>query len=115
MNVHTYKTQGGKDEICSYLDKLPAKESALGYDIITSLEEDGIAALDNYTIKPFKGKVWEIKFRTFNRIFYVIADGNNIYLLHTCKKQKNKTETLDKNKVIKRTKELEKAISKKFF
>lgn len=114
MNVHTYKTQCGKDEIYNYLDKIPAKESALGYEIITALEEDGIEALNNYTIKPFKRKVWEIKFRTNNRIFYAIADGDNIYLLHTCRKQKNKTEETDKKKVIKRAKELEKQIGKKF-
>lgn len=114
MKVHTYKTQGGKDVIYEYLDKLPSKESALGYDIITSLEEDGIEALDSYTIKPFQGKIWEVKFRTDNRIFYVIVDCDNIYLLHACKKQKNKAEQIDKNRAIKRAKELEKFLGKKF-
>lgn len=114
MKIHTYKTQGGKDVIFDYLDKLPFKESALGYDIITSLQEDGLEALNSYTVKPFQGKVWEIKFRVDNRIFYVIADGENIYLLHACRKQKNKTEKTDKMKVIKRVKELEQEIGKKF-
>ena len=36
MNVHNYKTLGGKDVTYTYLDQLPSKESALGYDIITA-------------------------------------------------------------------------------
>ena len=107
MNVHKYKTQGGKDVIEEYLDSLPAKESAAGYDILTSLEEDGIVALDNYYIKHFIGKIWEIKFRKNNRMFYVIFDNDNIYILHACKKQKNKTEEIDKKKAINRAKEFE--------
>ena len=49
-----------------------------------------------------------------NRIFYITVDKDNIYLLHACKKQKNKTEKKDKNIVIKRAKELGKMFNKRF-
>ena len=39
MNVFTYRTQGGKDLIREYLDKLPARESTEGYFIIKNLEK----------------------------------------------------------------------------
>ena len=46
-------------------------------------------------------------------MFYVVPDGENIYLLHACKKQKNKTEKVDVKIIKKRAKELEKILGKK--
>ena len=63
--------------------------------------------------KPWQGKVWEVYFYKHNRIFYVTIQDTDIYLLHACKKQKNKTEKNDKDIVIKRAKELSGFISKK--
>lgn len=45
---------------------------------------------------------------------YVIADGENMYLIHACKKQKNKAEKFELNKAIKRVRELENALDKRF-
>ena len=44
----------------------------------------------------------------------MVADSENIYLLHACQKQKNRTEKKDKNIVIKRAKELGKQLGKVF-
>ena len=49
-----------------------------------------------------------------NRIFYIVADGNDMYLLHACRKQKNQTEKKDKKIVIKRAKEIGKLLGKTF-
>ena len=38
----------------------------------------------------------KFNFYKHNRIFYITVDKDNIYLLHACKKQKNKTEKKDK-------------------
>jgi len=46
---------------------------------------------------------------------YVIADMDNMYLVHACKKQKGKAEKFELNKAIKRVKELEKELGKIFF
>lgn len=64
--------------------------------------------------KKWSGKIWEVYFRKHNRIFYVSIDRTDIYLLHTCRKQKNKTEKKDKNIVIKRAKELGNLLKKTF-
>jgi len=36
---------------------------------------------------------------------YVLKDGDNIYFLHACKKQKGKAEQFELNKAIMRAKE----------
>ncbi len=48
-------------------------------------------------ISPFQGQIREIRFDQ-QRLFYVIQDGDNLYILHVCKKGKNKTEKVDKYK-----------------
>ena len=49
-----------------------------------------------------------------DRIFYVTVDADSIYLLHACRKQKNKTEKKDSKIVISRAKELSKEVGKNF-
>lgn len=113
MNVYHYETSGGKDLILEYIDGLPKNEKAVGLTILNKLEEEGLAALNILNTRQLRGKLWEIKFYN-NRIMYVVADGENIYLVHACKKQKGKAEKYELDKAIKRVKELEKEIGKKF-
>lgn len=70
--------------------------------------------VDKIKYKCWQKKIYEVYFFKHNRIFYIIADKNNIYLLHACRKQKNKTEKKDSKIVIKRAKELEKILGKIF-
>ena len=44
---------------------------------------------------------------------YVVADGDNMYLVHACKKQKGKAEKNELDKAIRRVKELEKELNKR--
>jgi len=114
MNVHHYVTSGGKDLILEYIDRLPKNEKAEALTILEKLEAEGLAALDVLNTRQLRGKLWEIKFYDKNRIMYVVADGDNIYLVHACKKQKGKAEKFELNKAVKRVKELEKELGKKF-
>lgn len=107
MNVHTYTTAGGKDVIYSYIDELPKKERAEALEIINILEREGLNGLKHLDTRQLQKKLWEIKFYYHNRIFYVIADEDNIYLLHACRKQKDKSEKFELEKAVKRAKELE--------
>lgn len=106
MNVYTYETSGGKDLIREYLDQLPKRESAEGYLILQLLEEQGIGFLQSLNTRQLDGKLWEIKFYRHNRIMYVLLDQENIYLLHACKKQKDKAEKFELDKARKRASEL---------
>ena len=111
MNVYHYKTSGGKDLILDYIDKLSNDEQVDGLSVLDKLAE---GKMDELTIKPWQGKISEVYFYKHNRIFYVIADGENMYLLHACRKQKNKTESNDSETVIKRAKKIGAELSKKF-
>lgn len=113
MNVHHYETNGGKDLIFEYIDSLPIIEKADALTILEKIEKEGIMAFEVLNTRQLKGKLWEIKF-SINRIMYVIADEDNVYLVHACKKQKGKTEKFELDKVIKRVKELEIELGKKF-
>lgn len=109
MQVHTYENSSGKDLIRKYIDKLSINEQVDGYSVLQAFEED---RMDELTIKPWQGKIWEVYFYKHNRIFYVTIENKDVYLLHACKKQKNKTELKDKNIVIKRAKELGESLNK---
>lgn len=113
MNVFRYRTLSGKDLIYDYIDKLPNKERILCKKTLAKIEEEGLEALKILNTRQLRGKLWEIKV-TQNRFMYVVADEDNLYILHACKKQKGKAELFELQKAIKRVKELEKEIDKKF-
>ena len=102
MQVPTYKTGGGKDLIREFLDRLDVAESTEGYFILAELKKRGMDFLDSANTRHIENKLREIKFRRHNRIFYVLFDEENIYLLHACKKQKGKAEQQDLDKARKR-------------
>ena len=83
MNVYNYKTSGGKDLILDYIDSLSTPEKVDGYTVLEKIEQN---KFDELRIKPWQGKISEVYFYKHNRIFYVISDGENIYLLHACRK-----------------------------
>jgi phage-related protein len=64
----------------------------------------GLLALEELDTRQLVGKLWEIKFSK-NRIMYIIADNDNIYMLHACKKQKGKAEQFEVDTAKRRAKE----------
>jgi len=111
MKIHHYKTAGGKDLIHDYLNKISKKEKIDGLSVLEKLEDERFSELD---IKPWRGKISEVYFHRDNRLFYVIADGKNIYVLHACRKQKNKTEIKDADKIMERAKKVGENLNKNF-
>lgn len=111
MTIHKVKTAGGKDLILEYIDSLSKDESVDGYSTLEMLEQE---RFDELIIKHWQGKIQEVYFYKHNRIFYVVVDGQDMYLLHACRKQKNKTEKQDNEIIIKRAKALGEILHKKF-
>ena len=111
MNVYHYETTGGKDLIMEYINSLSKAEILDGLSVLEKFEQGEI---DSLTIKPWQGKISEVYFYKHNRIFYIIVDGQDVYMLHACRKQKNKTEKQDSTIILKRAKELGHQLSKKF-
>ena len=110
MKLHPYVTTGGKNLILDYIDDLNNDEMIDGYSVLMKLAQKKFNEL---TIKKWRGKISEVYFYKHNRIFYVAIDNEDMYLIHACRKQKNKTETKDSQIIIKRTKELEEKLSLK--
>lgn len=111
MKIHTYQSASGRDLIAEYIDTLAEVEQVDAFSVLQSMEK---GEFDKIQFKQWQKRVYEVYFYKHNRFFYIIADGDNLYLLHACRKQKNRTEKKDKNIVIKRAKELEKELGKKF-
>lgn len=111
MILHNYQTNSGKDVILDYIKSLPEDEKVDGFSVLECLEK---GKLDRIKYKPWQKKIYEVYFFKHNRIFYVIADKHNLYLLHACRKQKNKTEKKDSKIIIRRAKELGKILGKTF-
>ena len=104
MIIIEYTTAGGKNLIQEYLDSLSVKDKLEAINIKRKIITEGYDALKDLNTRQLKGKLWEIKFSQ-NRIMYVVQQGNTVYFLHACKKQKNKAEKQDLEKAIKRAKE----------
>lgn len=111
MQLHKYLSSSGRDLIFEYIDSLPEEEKVDGFSVLEYMENGDF---DKIKFKRWAKKVYEVYFFNHNRIFYIVADGDNIYLLHACKKQKNKTEKKDKRIVEERAREIGKALGKKF-
>jgi len=111
MVLHKYLSDSGRDLIMEYIDSLPEEERIDGLSVLECM---GNGEFDKILFKRWDKKVYEVYFRKHNRIFYITVDRNNIYLLHACRKQKNQTEKKDKKIVIKRAKELGRALGKVF-
>jgi len=110
MNVYHYETAGGKDKIMEYINSLSKEEIVDGLTVLEKFKNDD---LDSLRIKPWRGKINEVYFYKHNRILYIVIEGKDVYMLHACRKQKNKTEKQDSDIVIKRAKELGSELSKK--
>ena len=111
MTLHSYYSNSGRDLILDYVNSLPEDEKTDGFSVMECMEN---GEFDRIKFKRWEKKVYEVYFQKHNRIFYITVDKENIYLLHACRKQKNKTEKADTKIVKKRAKELGKQLGKTF-
>lgn len=107
MKLYFYKTIGGKNLILEFIHTLSKEEKAEALYILSILEEGNQNVFEHLDVKHFTDKIYEIKFRKHNRLFYVLKNNVDLYILHACKKQKNKAEKNDRNIVLKRAKEID--------
>ena len=103
MVLHNYQSNSGRDLIMDYLNSLPEDERLDGLSVMEHMRSN---EFNKILFKRWHKKIYEVYFKKHNRIFYITADSENIYVLHACRKQKNKTEKKDSEIVKKRAKEL---------
>ena len=105
MDIHDYITLGGKNLIKDYIGSRPMTERREIYKIRHEIILNGLLAFQELNTRQLRGKLYEIK-HSDNRIMYVIKDGENVYFLHACQKQKGKAEKFEIDTALKRAKEL---------
>ncbi|MCM1233402.1 MAG: type II toxin-antitoxin system RelE/ParE family toxin [Ruminococcus flavefaciens] len=108
MIIHNYESKSGRDLIMEYINSLEKKEQIDALSVLKCLENGEINRLQT---KRWQNKIYEVYFYKHNRIFYVVNKGTDIYILHACRKQKNKTARKDKDIIIRRAKELGKNLN----
>ena len=106
MNIYEWRTAGGKNEISNYFSKRSKAEQAEYKKARELIIEYGCFALEKLDTRQLRGKLWEIKLSQ-NRIMYAVIDGDNIFFLHACKKQKGSAEKFELAKAISRAKKVE--------
>lgn len=111
MVLYHYCSSSGKDLILDYIESLPNDQKVDGFSVLQCLEND---EMDKIKFKQWEKKIYEVYFYKDNRLFYVVTDKKDMYVLHACRKQKNKTEKKDRQIVIKRAKELGRQLGKIF-
>lgn len=92
-NVIFYEKEEGTIPVQEFLDRLPVKHHAKALRDIDILEKYG-AALTEPHVKHIEGKLWELRIKSasdISRIFYFIAIGQNIVLLHGFVKKTQRT------------------------
>ena len=104
MKLSFYRTPNGNAPVEKYLDSLDSHEAAPIYAALNDIEENG---LDDALAqrRPIKNKLWELKFDQ-HRIFYVLATGPTLVLLHACKKQSRRARKEDLDVALSRMKEV---------
>ena len=86
MLVTFYETARGDRPVEGFIDRLSAKEAAKVLDALAAIEAHG---LETVVTRQLKGKLWELKVSAA-RVFYVVATGPEVVLLHAYKKQGQK-------------------------
>lgn len=94
-----------------YINSLTEEEQVDAFSVLKNMQN---GEFNKINFKRWEKKIYEVYFYKHNRIFYITVDNANIYLLHACRKQKNKTEKSDKKIVETRARQLGKELGKKF-
>lgn len=111
MNLNYYTSISGKNLIMEYINSLTEEEQVDALSVLKNMQN---GEFNKINFKRWEKKIYEVYFYKHNRIFYITIDNANIYLLHACRKQKNKTEKSDKKIVETRARQLGKELGKKF-
>jgi phage-related protein len=107
MNILYYRTSSGRLPVQEYLDGLTNDDRRMIAADLELIRDLGIIAAPVVTRKLID-KLWEIKTgtRRQQRIFYCTMSGDNLVLLHACKKQKEGAQRGDVDLAHKRMKEV---------
>ncbi len=106
-----YRTRRGDYPVVEYIKGIDdVDEKAEIDDTLQMIREHGAKYLisGSEDTKRIEQGLYEIR-KAGHRIYYIYRKGNMVYLLHACKKQKNKAEEGDKELARARRREIERS------
>lgn len=107
-----YRTRRGDFPVVEYIKGIAdMDEKAEIEDTLQQIQVEGAKYLISgcEDTKRIEQGLFEIR-KSGHRIYYIYCMGNLVYLLHACKKQKNKAEESDKDLARARKREIERQI-----
>ena len=107
MNILYYRTSSGRETVRVYINDLPKEDRVIITGDLEQIRDRGIMGANVVTRKLIE-KLWEIKTGTrhHQRLFYYVMSGDELVLLHACKKQKPGAQRGDVDLAYKRMKEI---------
>lgn len=104
MKIGFYVSGSGRSPVLDYIDRLNASEQAPIIEALAEIERNGFKA-SKVRFRHIEGKLWEIKISN-HRVFYILIQREEMYLLHAYKKQSQKLPLREKEVAVKRMKEI---------
>jgi phage-related protein len=107
MDVLYYRMASGREPVREYVNDLPREDRVLITGDLEQIRDHGIRGANVVTRKLVE-KLWEIKTGTRHqqRLFYCVISGDELVMLHACKKQKEGAQRGDVELAYKRMKEV---------
>lgn len=85
LSINYWRNPSGKAPVEKYIDAIDNKEErAEIFATLKGVQQYGTDAV-GVDFRQIEGKLWELKIRTHgsqHRIFYVVLQGNEMFLLH---------------------------------
>lgn len=93
MKVQFFTTRRGDAPVQEYIESLGEAEKMRINAVLERIGEGGLAAAV-VPLRQIRGKLWEIKVQP-HRVFYAVAHGGVLWLLHAYRKQGQKAPRVE--------------------
>jgi len=108
MRITFHQSRSGRNYIEPWLNSLTVRDRAAVLDIFQDIRDHGLSAI-GCKFRQLERKLWEIKMRGMDggyRFFYVMIEYDHMHVLHSYRKQSQKTPRLELELARQRLKEV---------
>jgi len=105
--LYFYRTSSGREPAREYIESLPTADRVAIAGDFRLIDQFGILRAP-IVARKLIGKLWEIKTGTRHqqRLFYCLYKGDDVLILHACKKQKQGSQREDVDLAFRRMREV---------